>query len=895
MLPRSLASACRAVALVVAALATSSAGSHAATPDRALAPVVETLPNGMKIAVIEDHAMPVVQTAVWYRFGAGDERPGQHGLAHALAHVMFGGTPSLSAAGLDDLVSRLGAKETATTANDYTVYRFVLPADKLRLALRVEADRMAHLDFDDATWAREKAELLAEYDADAAQPLTHLYENVCAAASSAPVCSLAALGSRADIASATVQDLRGDDQSRSVPAAATLVITGDVVAADALRWARDAFGTYPKSDVPTADPTAPFFNAERQVEIAGDFPYEVVELAFPVPGTGDAGDAAIEIVDAIVNNRRSDFHKALVRSGYTIGYTTQLDRNVRGGLLHVFLVTAPGHSSKQARDAFAGVMASAVQNGFPSDLVASAKAALARRTTYARDSISGVGDRLGYALAVDPAADPAARDARIAAVTAADLTSVARRFLTTPAVTGLLQPGQSKTGETPRPPVSSVTDDFAGRAPAGRVVQARWARQALIAPSGLRSRVRPQAFVLRNGLRVLVQESHANPTFFLNGTIATSPAFDPPGREGAGAMVSSLLDYGSARYDFDAQHAVADRAGASVDFGLNFDAHGRTADLPAILDVLADDVEHPAFTPSYVDFVRKQTLGAVRERDADPGYRSDRDFDALLLRPDDPTLREPSAVSVAAIGGADLEAYARRYLRPDTTTLSIVGDVDPATLRAQLERAFGGWNATGERPSLDPGPVPPPHAAQRYVVTGGRTISARLGESAPNAPSAAHDAVELLSTILGAGGGYDTRLGQDLRVVRHLALAASTSYDADRYRGTLSVRLVARPEDMAASSRIVRWEFARLKRDPIGPFELDRAKNKIVAAGVVAEESTAIVAARVQTIGRSGLALGDEERRPARFAKIDGAVMLDAARRYLHEGALVEVDEGPRP
>jgi len=139
MLPRWRGSYGRTFCAALACLALASGPlALRAEPDATDVPVTaETLDNGLRVVIVENHEAPVVETAIWYRFGANQERPGKTGLAHALAHMMYEGTPGLSAAGLDDVISRLGAKATATTSNDYTAYRFVLPADKLELALRI--------------------------------------------------------------------------------------------------------------------------------------------------------------------------------------------------------------------------------------------------------------------------------------------------------------------------------------------------------------------------------------------------------------------------------------------------------------------------------------------------------------------------------------------------------------------------------------------------------------------------------------------------------------------------------------------------------------------------------------------------------------------------------------
>jgi zinc protease len=908
MFQRSLGERCRTLLVLLACCTfiASPSASVALAPRTTLAtathgdddvPVsVQTLANGLRIVAVEDPAAPVVSTSMWYRFGSTDERPGKTGLAHAVAHMMYDGTPYLSAAGLDDIVSRLGAKETATTSNDYTAYRFVIPADKLELALRVEADRMQHLLIDDAAWQREKKALLAEREGDLSGPLTKLYYQVCLAASASPVCALSALGDSDAISQASSEDIRSYYQDWYAPNNATLVVSGDVSSATVFALAHELFDAIPRGNLPTRNTDPPFFAQDKQVEVAGDFPYEVVDLAFPAPGTLDPDSGALAIIDSIVNNRRSDFWKALVHSGYTYGYSTQLDQNLHGGLYHVFLIAAQGHTSAQARDAFSDVMRTAQESGFPDDLIRAAKIAISRRQLYARDSISGLGERVGYAFGVEGRTSLATDGDAVEKTSSNDVTAAARRYLAIPAVTGLLSPSATQSVKAPPgPPATSVTDDFSRRPPFGPIVEARAFRELSVAPVTLASLLRPEAFVLPNGLRVLVQEQHASPTVFVQGACQTSPAFDPPGKDGLGAMFSNLLDDGSTTVGFDDRHRTLDELGASMTLALNFEAHGRAQDFGTLIDLIADALQHPALRAAAVDAVRKETLSAVAERDEDPDERADADFDLLMFGPDDPSARQPTATTIGAITAADLRAYGRRYVRPDLTVITIAGDVDPQAVRETMTAAFGAWRSAGPKPDLNPGPIPVARAALRYVVSNRTNAQARLGAPAVSHGSADYPALSVLDEILGAGGAFDTRLVEALQTRLNLASRVESVLHSDRYRGTFEFALTAAPRHLSAAVSELRAQLNRLHDDPIGPFELSRARTKIVAGGFVSEESTQVVTSRVQTIGLDGLPLDYERTLPAAYAKLDGATLIDVANRYLHPEDLVEVYEGPNP
>jgi zinc protease len=878
---------------LVAAIALAPLGrAPAATPADAL-PHVEKLGNGMRVVIVEDHAVPVVETAMWYGFGALRERPGKTGLAHALAHMMYRGTPSLSGSGLDDVFTQLGAQEIATTANDFTEYHFVLPADKLELALRVEADRMQHLILDDAAWKSEQRQILAEDQADLSTPLAKLYDAACHAASPTPLCSLSPLGVRSDVASASAQDLRSYYQDYYAPNNATLVIVGDVDTATAMSLARGAFGDIPAAQAPFSSGIPLFYNRDKQVEVAGDFPDEVVDLVYPAPGSGDPDSAAFSILDSVINNPRSAFYRGLVDSGYTLGYSTQFDQNVHGGLFHVFLVVAPGHSSAQARDAFMDILETAQKDGFASDLIAAAKTSASLQALYARDSIAGLANRVGYAIAVAGLPGPETTDEKLANVADADVTLEARKFLDTPAVTALLTPSGRAGGST-GPPKASVTDDFSRRAPRGPIVEARWVTEELATTSLAKTRATPAEFTLSNGLRVLFVPIHSNPTVFVQGSVATMPRFDPIGKAGMSAMASSLLAFGGAKYSFGALRKTIDDLGASVDLGLQFDAHARASDLDAVLDILADDLSRPAFAGSDVERVRAETLSAVGARDKDVDYRANHTFDTLMFSPSDPTLREPDESTIGAITAADLHRYARAYIRPDTTTITIVGDINPSTIEAKVDNAFERWQAVGPRPDLRPDPIPPTRAATRAVTLSAPVTRVHLGERAVAHTSPDFYALDLINVILGAGGAYDARLMDDLVVKDQLAFSAASSLQTDRYRGTFDFDFVARPARVRDADARLRAELVRLQGDPVGPFELMRAKAKVVARSRVAEESTETIAERVETIGLDGLPLDFEATLPEKYGAVDGATILRIANEYLHPNALIEVDEGPR-
>jgi predicted Zn-dependent peptidase len=133
--------------------------------------VTEThLANGLTILSKEVHAAPVVYFSVWYKVGSRNEISGQTGLSHILEHMMFKGTKDLPPGAIDHLFLTNGGEINASTAEDRTEYHELLAADRLELAIRVEADRMENSAFDPTELQHEMTVVRSELEGDSNDP-----------------------------------------------------------------------------------------------------------------------------------------------------------------------------------------------------------------------------------------------------------------------------------------------------------------------------------------------------------------------------------------------------------------------------------------------------------------------------------------------------------------------------------------------------------------------------------------------------------------------------------------------------------------------------------------------------------------------------------------------------
>ena len=887
----------RLVLLAVSLIALCAPLVPAGAADRAADGQVRVLANGLRVVVVEDHAAPVAQVHIWYRFGALDETPGKTGLAHALEHMMFRGTRDVSGAGIDDMTARLGAEVNAETENEMTHFYFVVPSDRVETIVHFEADRMRGLKLDPADWNLERGAVLEEYAQKRSDPVGSFIFDVNSRVYPGSRLGETSLGAKPDIERATVADLRRYYDAWYHPNNATLVVSGDVRAADVFAQAERWFGPLPAAQLPARRHYALAPAHGTRWSQRADYPYTLVDEAYAAPGNAkpyEHDQVRNDVALGAMFNPRGPF-RSLVESGLVLGYNPTPLEDRRASVVHVLLVVAPGHTAAQVRAAYEKTMAKLLKTGLDADLFEASKRSQLASLTYAQDSIVGIGTAVGANMVFPGDTPPSQFYALYGAITRDQATSVARRVYAKPSVVAVLEPTAFDPAKAKAPPAvtSAVSDDFGARTPTGPLEQPAWMQAALAKPLMLRSAVDPVVTTLPNGLRLLVQRVATNPTVFIDGVVRTSPAFDPAGKEGVGELTSALMDWGSAKYDYDRQRKIADDRAAEVQFGLSFSAHGRAADFAPLLDVLADDVRHPLLPADKFALVRSQLSAFAQRRALQAGFQAQRIFDASLYPLGDPVLRVASSTSFDRLTPEDVTQYRTQFVRPDLTTLVVVGDVDPAAVARAVTERFGDWSASGPTPDPHLPAIPLPQARTSLVEAATQDVSVELGAPAAARTAPDYDALALANAIYG-GGSIETRLFREVRERRGLVYNAGSSLSANRDRGTFTVSFSAVPSKVDAAESVVRSELKRMQDEDVGADELARAKTRLVAQQLNAEQATSAIAGDLLRISLDDLNPSYYATLAERYAGLTAADVRQAARSYFHPDNLVEVRIGPR-
>jgi len=249
------------------------------------------LDNGMKVIVKEDHRAPVVVSQVWYKIGSSYEYQGNTGISHVLEHMMFKGTRDVPAGEFSRIISANGGEENAFTGRDYTAYFETLSADRLEVALKLEADRMRNLVLDPVEVAKETEVVKEERRLRTEdKPTGLLYEQFNAVAWRASPYQNPVIGWMNDLDNLKLEDLADWYRRWYSPGNAILVVAGDVQPQQVKALADKYFAPIPQVQL---DPPKPFVEpaqyGETRVTVAvpAKQPYLMMGYKTPIIGSAD--------------------------------------------------------------------------------------------------------------------------------------------------------------------------------------------------------------------------------------------------------------------------------------------------------------------------------------------------------------------------------------------------------------------------------------------------------------------------------------------------------------------------------------------------------------------------------------------------------------------------------
>jgi len=628
---------------------------------------VTTLPNGLELIICEDHAHPLVSVQVWIKAGSlQEEKHTGAGIAHCVEHMLFKGTEKRDAAEISQGIQALGGYVNAYTTFNRTVYWIDGLAEHTEGYLDILADMVLHSKLDAEELAKEKdvirREMAMGHD-DPGDTIQHLLQ---ATAFRQHPLRHPIIGHRDLFDQITRADIVDFVQRQYVPNNAFIVIAGDVDTQVAIESVTKMFGGWKRRVFdPVLLPGEPRQMGSRFA--AKNFTTELtrVALGWQVPGAGHADKPALDVLAFLLGSGRSSRLYQELREKQALAHWIWAGTwcAPECGLFSVEAECNPADATKLREGMVAVVEMMRKTGPNRADLEKAVRATLSSQVR-SLSTVKGLAGSIGNGWMLTGSLDYQTQFlAAIRALTPEVVRDVARRYLLPENVsTVLVGPG----------------------------VEAR--ATAAIGRDSARAEI--HHFKLTGGLTLIVGENPRLPLVSVRASFLSGVPAETDLSAGVTQVSAQMMLKGTKKRT--AAQIASELENLGGQLTCSADAHRfilgadvMLGDEAGALDLVADLILHPALPQAGLADVKKRQIASIVEEKEDPltvALRKAR-REIFAGQPFHRTALG-SVETVSKLKLSDCRDMIRACFTTHNGVLSVFGDVQAATVKKMVEKAF---------------------------------------------------------------------------------------------------------------------------------------------------------------------------------------------------------------
>lgn len=840
-----------------------------------------TLPNGLKVIIVEQPGSQVVSMRVMIRTGAVDEAVrSEYGLAHLMEHMAFKGTSRFPDPGLiSSLVERNGGDMNAYTSSDSTVYYLNMPSDQLTLGLEILSDLVFNPLYDPKEYELEKEVVIEEIKRGLDSPDRMLMESFFDAAYPDHPYGRPVIGSEETVKNVSVEEARDFFKRHYRPDNAVLVLTGGFDRQEAGVAVEKFFAPLANPDSPLprmADPALPppagpvvrIIESEK-VALAK------VLIGFRGPAGKDADAPTMDLFSSVLSGGKSSRlietikdQKGLVTNIAAGSYTPRYQ-----GSFIISMETEPGKVIPAITALWQEL--EKITAAPASDAELSRARALAEK-----DFLSGQESSLGLASQITDFetlfGDWRLRDAYLPLWNRTSPTE-----LSVSAFNYLLPKNMTITVMLPKgnPDNKFITSEEL----------TKLARQLAPNLSSSAAKTAPTFTEIRldSGPLLVVMRDATLPLVTVKAAAMGGLLAEKDQQSGLNNFMTNVWTKATEQQSAPELARSFENIGASigaasgrnsVGLSASFLASSREEGFRLFIEVLTS----PAFSPEDVERVRPEILAQIKAQDEQLGGRVMRLLARNLYPGGHPYSRDllGTAESVAIITPQDLRALYQGLIRPENLVIAVAGDIEPERIKELLDEALASWKPEGASLKIVAPPAPEAIAkaekisetlnrAQTHIAYGFQAASLGDGDG---------PALDVLAAYL---SGMSGPLFRELRDQQSLAYTVQAGYNPGLNVGSFAFYIASDPKKVDAALKGFNEIIDRVRHKPISDKELDGAKRYII--GTTKANLQTIGSRTEQAILNSlyNLGLDYDVKRLAAIEKVTAEDVRRVAEKYL--------------
>jgi len=264
------------------------------------------LENGLSVLLKEIHSAPIISLWTWYRVGSRYEKPGFTGISHWVEHMQFKGTEKYPSTVMDRLIAREGGVWNAFTHVDWTTYFETMPANKIDLAIDLEADRMVNSLFSPADVESERTVILSEKEGKDNEPFLRLNNAINEAAFSSHPYRNEVIGSLEDLQRIQRDDLYHHYRKYYQPANAIISVAGDFNTSEMIEKIHNKFNSISSEFFPDPEVEPEHeIKEKKEIRLSGPGDTIFIQIAYRSPCASDPDFFGFTILDSLLSGPAS--------------------------------------------------------------------------------------------------------------------------------------------------------------------------------------------------------------------------------------------------------------------------------------------------------------------------------------------------------------------------------------------------------------------------------------------------------------------------------------------------------------------------------------------------------------------------------------------------------------
>lgn len=392
-------------------------------------------------------------------------------------------------------------------------------------------------------------------------------------------------------------------------------------------------------------------------------------------------------------------------------------------------------------------------------------------------------------------------------------------------------------------------------------------------------------FTLSNGLHVYLIENHEQPTLTFSLAVRGGDAYDPAGKEGTAAIAGDMLGKGTKNRTAQKIADALDGVGASISVStagesMNINASFLKRHTNTVLSIMSEQLREPTFDEQELAKLKQQYQASVQSRRSRPMEIASALSRKVIYGMDNPLARRTSKETIEAVTREDVVAFHSNYIRPNSSSIAIVGDITEKEARDLLKKYFTSWEK-GTRPEVD-FPKMTTEPAGVYFVPRKGSVQSTIVVSAvgPAVSSPDYDATDVMVSYV--GGGFGSMLFNTLRETYSYTYSPFSTLTRGRRYNRIALGSEVRTAVTDSAIMVIYRELRKLAGE--GPEE--EALRRRIATEVgqyqIAFERAGTVAAVLQNAWMNDVSIDHVINYTSRIQALGEGDIQEAASRYLN-------------